>query len=44
MQPGAAALVMFPEVFQKPRDEYLYALLRKLAEDEGKDLSAPLED
>lgn len=35
---------MYPEIFQAPRDEYLYAFLRKLAEDEGKNLSVPLED
>ena len=44
LQPGTAALVMYPEIFQEPRDEYLYALLRKIAEEEGKNLSVPLEE
>jgi hypothetical protein len=35
---------MFPEVFQKPRDEYLYAILRKLVEDEGMSLTSSIED
>ena len=34
IQPGAAALYHFPEVFQKLRDEYMHALLMKLVSDE----------
>lgn len=31
LQPGASALMHFPEVFQKPRVDYIYAMLRKIA-------------
>ena len=44
LQPGVAALVMYPEIFQQPRDDYLYAFIRKIAEDEGKNLSAPVDE
>jgi hypothetical protein len=37
-------LVLFPEVFLRPRDEYLYAFLRKLAEEEGKNLSVGVDE
>lgn len=32
MQPLLSALVYFPDVFQRPRDRYLHALIRKVAE------------
>jgi hypothetical protein len=35
---------MYPDIFLAPRDEYLYAFLRKIAEEEGKNLAMPLED
>jgi hypothetical protein len=35
---------MYPEIFQQPRDDYLCAFIRKIAEDEGKNLSAPVDE
>jgi len=34
LQAGAAALFHFPDVFLKLRDEYMYSLIRKIAEEE----------
>ena len=33
IMPGAAALYLYPEVFQKHRDEYIYSMIRKIAEE-----------
>lgn len=34
IQPEACALYLYPEVFLKHRDEYIYSMIRKIA-DEG---------
>ena len=31
--PGAAALYLYPDVFQKHRDDYIYSMIRKIAEE-----------
>lgn len=37
LDPGAAALFHFPEVFLKPKDEYLNAIIRNIADDDPRE-------
>lgn len=40
LQPGAAALFHYPEIFQMLRDEYIYSIIQKIVNEE----SVPGED